>query len=208
MRQNNILRTWLRIHRTRIAAAELAVASLLSAAVSNVGIEQVGPLVFPVPLLGILVVPVLSGIGAATASVEDFRFPLPHRPALSVLRLVWCLGWVAAAVGISVAGMLVAPNSAASQAGAELAVVRNVLVFSGLSLLLVRRWEGQFIWVPAVVLTLAASMFGFSEARYEWYWWATVFSEEATGLQLMVGIGMVVAAAALNAFGRRRMVGP
>ncbi len=207
MRQRGILRTWLRIHRTRLAAAELAVASLLSAAVANVGIEQVGPLVFPVPLLGILVVPVLSGVGAATASVEDFRFPLPYRPALSVLRLVWCLGWVAAAAGSSVAGMLVAPNSAASQAGVELAVVRNVLVFSGLSLLLVRRWEGQFIWVPAVVLTLSASMFGFSEARYEWYWWATVFSEDATGFQLTVGIGMAVAAAALNAFGRHRTAG-
>ncbi len=76
----------------------------------------------------------------------------------------------------------------------SLALVRNVLIFAAISLAVAHIRDGELVWIPPLLLVLVGSMFGFSEERYDWYWWAVVFEEEATKLQLATAMGMAFGA--------------
>ncbi len=181
---------WWRIHRTVPASSEMGAAAIVGAVLGSTTIDSFGPVVFPSPLLMALVTPVVAGVAVGTAAVRDLSLPLPDRLAAKMARLSWVTAWFLAGVVAALVPKLSAPTSP----GTALASTRNVLIFGALSLLFVHIRDGELVWVPPMLLILVGSMFGFSEDRYRWYWWAVVFEEEATRRQLAAALGMAAGA--------------
>lgn len=159
------LRAWASVRQTWAGLILLAISVVVGTVFSSSVITEFGLIVLAIPVPLLLLVPVIAGIGAAMANVEDVRMPLPD-PARAVLaRVGWALLCTLVALAAALAG------TALSDVATPGAVIRNVVFHTGLALLLARS-DGRLIWVPGVLLTLAAMLFGQGSTGFEVAGWA------------------------------------
>ena len=180
----SLVRAWVRIHSTDTATLELVGVTILSILSVGLGIDRLGPVLFPTPVLAVLVVPVLAGVTVATAAVADAQGGLPDPWFARVTRLAWGTAWLLAALGGALAGTILT----SSDSGLALAITRNVLIYSAVSLPLATEGRSQLLWMPAVLLALTAAVFGRSGNDERWQWWAVMFSERVADRHMVVAL--------------------
>lgn len=194
--RHSLLRAWIRIHSTGLATSELVLVACLSVFVFGHGFSRLGPVSLPSVVLSSLVLPLMTGVAVATAAVNAVHLDLPDPWRVRRARLGWCAMWLGMAAASAGSGLLVrAPSSELL-----LPTIRNVLVYSAISLPLATERKGSLIWLPAVLLTLAAAVFGFADNRDQWYWWAVVLDAQVTGHQLVAASFLMLLAAAHYTF--------
>jgi hypothetical protein len=170
------LRAWAGVHPTRSALAVTATAAAMSVLYAQATVSGFGGFRLAVPVPALLLVAVLAGNGAALACDNTARLPLP-RPARAIAsRGAWALGWTVLAAVAATAGRLVGSPADAG------AVVRNVAVYSALGLVMVGLGFASLAWLPAVLLTLAAMVFG-SVDGIHFAWWAITMDATVTPRQ-------------------------
>lgn len=194
----DLLWAWARVHSSRVAAWEMAVAGLLAVVWHDSVIEQFGPILLPGPVSALLVIPALSATAAVTAAVPDHDLPLPDPPAARISRVAWGAVWLAAAVAVSLLGTLIAHD------GLALALIRNTAVFYAVACVLARTSGGQLIWAGPFVYMMTAMLFGASHTAIDtgpdaFYWWAAILSEHTTGNQLAVAAALAAVSLATRA---------
>lgn len=188
---------WIAIHNSRSAFVEMALTGIASVLASGLTIDRFGPFLFPSPLVGLLIVPVVAGtaVGTAAYAEVDVRLPDPLRARFA--RLLWVLVWMILVAAAATPGLLV--SDANTQLGFP--VIRNVLLFVSLTLPLVTEGWPHLLWIPSVLLTLSAAVFGRSEVDDSWLWWAFMFDPKTSGTE--VAAVAVLALLALAHYGFR-----
>lgn len=183
------IRNFAVVRETWAGLLMLGISLAVGLAFSSHVLTEFGPIALAVPLPVLLVVPAIAGIGAGMASVEDLRMPLPDPPLLA--RAGWALAFTAVAAAIALAGL------ALSDAATPAAVVRNVVLHAGLALLLART-DGRVLWLPGVLLTLMAMLFGQGSAGREVATWAFALDPTVepshlgiTGVVYLLGLAAV-----------------
>lgn len=133
--------------------------------------------------------PVAVAAVVALAAVNYRGVTLPDPPLLA--RAGWALAFTAVAAAIALAGL------ALSDAATPAAVVRNVVFHAGLALLLART-DGRVLWLPGVLLTLMAMLFGQGSAGREVATWAFALDPTVepshlgiTGVVYLLGLAAV-----------------
>ena len=183
---------WIAIHGSRNALIEMVVTGLASVLASGWAIDRLGPFLFPSPLVGLLIVPVLSGIAVGTAAHADINLRLPDPIRARFARLLWSAFWITLAVVAVLAGLVFGDRN--QQLG--IALVRNTLLSVGLSLPLATEGAPHLLWIPSVVLVLSAAVFGRSEVDDSWFWWAVMFDPLPSRSQLLAAAFMAFVAIA------------
>ena len=125
-----LIRAWSRIHGTRTAMIELTVVALLSLVSFPYVIERLGPIFLPSRVLASMLIPIISGVAVATAAVKEVRLELPDPWKARVARFGWSAVWVIVATGAALSGLLIRGASS----DLVLPPIRNVLIFSAISL--------------------------------------------------------------------------
>lgn len=190
------LRSWAAVHQTWAGALLLVIALVLGTVFSSAVVTDMGLILLAIPVPLLLLVPVLAGIGVAMASVEDGRIPLPDPPRAVLARVGWALLATLVAVLSAVAGTVL------SDVASPGAVVRNVVLHAGVGLLLART-DGRLIWVPGVLLTLLAMLFGQGSRGMEVAAWAFMLDPVVRPSGVVVAALVFLAGLAVVALPRR-----
>lgn len=188
MQQPNVLRlvrSWLSVHQVGPALFLLALVGAGSLLLATSTVEDFGVVRLAVPVSALLLLPALAGVAAAMGTVRQASLPLPDPARAIAARLVSALVLIGLAVLVSLAGLLVADDRTAGP------VIRNVVLHAGLALVMARL-DTRLLWLPSLVLTLVAMMFGYSESGGRIAKWAFVLDDSVSAWQVVVAAGMVV----------------
>lgn len=192
----SVVRAWAAVRQTWAGLVLIVVSVVVGTLFSSTVVTDVGLIVLAIPVPLLLLVPVVAGVGAAMANVEDLRMPLPD-PARAVLgRVGWALLCTLVALLAALAG------TALSEVAAPAAVVRNVIFHTGLALLLART-DGRLIWVPGTLLTLAAMLFGQGSTGTEVAGWAFTLDPMVRPAGVVVSALVLLAGLIVVAWPRR-----
>lgn len=185
-----LIRAWSRVHGTRTAMIELTVVTVLSLASFRHVIERLGPISLPSQVLASMLIPIIAGVAVATAAINEVRLELPDPWRARVARFGWSAVWVIVATGAVLSGLLIRGASS----DLILPPIRNVLIFSAISLPLASEGRDSLIWMPSVLLALVSAVFGFRSDVDEWHWWAVILDGDATAYQLLIAAILMVLA--------------
>jgi hypothetical protein len=179
------VRSWLSVHQIGPALFLLAVAGAGSLLLATSTVEDVGVVRLAVPVSALLLLPALAGVAAAIGTVRQASLPLPDPPRAIAARLISALVLITVAVLVSLSGLLVADDRTAGP------IIRNVLLHAGLALVMARI-DTRLQWLPSLVLTLMAMMFGYSEPGGRIARWAFVLDGTLSTWQVAVAVALVV----------------
>ncbi|MHC0432770.1 hypothetical protein ACX6XY_21695 [Streptomyces sp. O3] len=152
-------------------------AALAAVAGAHLSVVGFASFLFESPVSLLLLLPAIAGTGAAAATDNAARIPLPDPLRAQAARAAWALSWTLLAVlAVNLGQITGAPVSWQS-------VARNVLIHAALGILVVLYGNPYFVWVPPIALTLASMMFGYPPSEPGYYWWAVIMREETTPTQ-------------------------
>lgn len=183
------VRSWAAVHATGPGLALLALTAVGSVLLASTHLTSLGPLRFVSPLSALLILPGLAGTAVGLACTNQVGLPLPDPLRAKAARVAWLPVWVLAAGGAANLGQLVG----ATADGA--AVSRNVAVHCSLAVLAVLVGRPALAWLPSMLLTLVAILFG-GDGDGPYRWAILLHTESSTaelGLVGMVSCGVVAA---------------
>ena len=172
------------LRAAHLGSVELGVALVLAVIGSNADVQNFGPIALPEPVPFLLLVPALAAVAVATACVHDLNLPMRDPLRAKLARA----GWVGVCFGV-VLVCLVAVLSV-TEPPLVAPTARNLLVFSAISIPCSRLAGGQFVWFPALGLSLLTMVFGYSYAHRRYYWWAVSLDEAVTPTQILTALGL------------------
>ncbi len=188
MSHPNVLRSWAAVHATGTARWLLLVVAAGSLVLAQVSVENLGLVRLISPLSALLLLPVVAGSAAAIGCHNTAQVPLPDPPRAKLLRAVWAGIWTVAA------GLAALTGTLAGSPQEWPAIVRNLLLYNALGLVVLRLGYPQLTWLPALVYTMAAMLFGYPSHGPDYYWWATVMTKQATAADVLCVGGIYLAA--------------
>ncbi|MFI8087096.1 hypothetical protein ACIF9R_02120 [Streptomyces sp. NPDC086080] len=190
MRKMPVVQAWSAVHAVRPARVLLAMVALVSLCGSQVTVSGVGLFLFDSPVSLLLLLPALAGMGAAIATDNTARLPLPDPPRSVLARAGWVTAWTCLAVLAANVAQVTGPEVTWQP------TARNVLLHTALSLVTLHYVHAHAVWLPSLALTLCSMLFGYRVGEPGHYWWAVIMDLEVTPTQWVV-TGVLFTAAAL-----------
>jgi hypothetical protein len=185
------MRAWAAVHATRSAFSIMAVVAPTSLFLAQSEVQDFGLVRLISPVSVLLLMPALTGIAAAMACENTVSLALPDPMRAVLSRAAWAAGWT----GVALATVCIA--GATQGATSLMAITRNVLLFTAISLFTLRLGYPHLLWLPVMAYMIACMLFGYGRPSHEYYWWAAVMEADVRGGQLgasclLFGVAMLV----------------
>jgi hypothetical protein len=198
------LRAWAAVHGTVIGGPLLLLSGLGAAlAGESAALTGVGFIHFLEPIAVQLLIPAVAGCAIAVSATEMTTLPKLVSRRWYFARAGWSIAWTF--LGILATNAALITGAAVN----PLAVARNTLIFTGLSLVAGALFAG-LSWLPGFVYLLTAMVFGYpvDGSQGDYYWWAVIMRAESDSAEIIASASLWITAVCLAVvLGGRRSIG-